>query len=186
MQVESNFKKKAVYAVGTDGLLELWTFMDEKFGKTKPVTAELNCSDEVTRHCENWEEVSKYGNIASKRIRKMTLYVGELFGGHGMRVSLDDSASRSVSVVINCEEADIQGLRGSVEEILDGMRHGLLSRLSGKSQWLCSSLLIVGLMWLYEIWLYLRDCLACCVAVSVHGWSSGHPADYRHPGSRGR
>ena len=151
MRVESNFKRKAVYVVGTDGLLGLWTFMDEKFGNIQPVTAELNCSDEVTRHCENWEEVSRYSNIASKRIRKMTLYAGKLFYDHGMRVSLDDSESRSVSVMITCEEADIQGLRGSVEEILDGMRHGLLSRLSGKWQWSCISLLIVGLMWLMTI-----------------------------------
>ena len=153
MQVESKFAKKAVYIVGGEGLREVWDFMEGKFGERRPVTAELNCSDEVTRRCDNWEELSGYRNVASRRIKSLTLDAGKSFAGQAMTISWDERSTlgRSVAVSIWCEEAEILAMRTSVEDILDGMRHGLLSRLAGTWQWLCIALLVAGLTWMITI-----------------------------------
>ena len=153
MRVESRFEKKAVYIVGREGLRELWDLMDGKFGEEDPVTAEFNCSDEVTRRCDNWEELSGYGNAANRRIKKLTLDASSSYGRQAMMVSWDESASlgRSVAVRIRCEEAEILAMRMSVEEVLDGMKHGLLSRVAGKWQWPWMALLMAGYIWMITI-----------------------------------
>ena len=153
MQVESEFEKKAVYIVDRDGLSEIWHFMHDKFGEMGPVTAELNCADEVTRSSDRWEEVFDYGNPASRRIQKLTLSAGNLFEGRAMRLELYERPvlNRSAAVTIRCEEDEILAMRTSVEEMLDGMRHGLLSRVSGRWQWPCIALLVAGLAWMIAI-----------------------------------
>lgn len=120
---------KGSYVIRSCELSKLWNLLEDEVGN---VTSSVDCSDKIQRELKSWEDLNSYDNLSRKQILKLTLRAGSILSEKGISISFKSDESFSVFVTIECPERELLHLKKSVFDILEDMKHQVLSIFTGR------------------------------------------------------
>ena len=121
--------KKGAYVVHLPDLEKLWTLMETRVGN---VSFEAECADEVQREFNCWEDLESYENAPSKQIVEMSLSARSHDFQRSVSIDLSPESDFALRVTIHCPDDDMSPIKDKTIDILDGMRHRILSFIVGR------------------------------------------------------
>ena len=138
-------ERKGAYVIHLSELKKLWTLLADRVGT---VTLEANCVDEVQRTFNDWEDVQSYENASSKRIAELTFSAQSPDFDKSVSIDLSPRVDYTVRVMIACPENELSSLREDILDILDGMKHRILSYIVGRDIFLVImfALFVIGIV----------------------------------------
>lgn len=153
--MKSRFRtaKKGAYVVHLPDLEKLWMLMENRVGS---VSFEAECADEVQREFNCWEDLKSYENAPSKQIVEMSLGAGSRDFQKSVSIDLSPRSEHPLTVTIHCPDDEISSLKEDITDILDGMRHRILSWFVGRDILLA----ILHLSWSVSIVLILFNIIS--------------------------
>ncbi len=110
-------------------LEKLWSLMEDGFGN---VVFEADCADEVQREFNCWEDLESFENAPSKQIVEMSLSARSHDYQKSVSIDLSPESDSSLRVTIHCPDDYMSPIKDKIIDILDGMRHRILSLIIGR------------------------------------------------------
>ena len=117
---------KGAYTVHLEDLSKLWALMEDKVGN---VTAVADCSDKVQRIFDSLEDLASYDNFSTKQIMELSLSARSLDRYKFVSIEFSQVLSYSIKIAIECPDDELLLLKDRILDILDAMRHQVLSYL---------------------------------------------------------
>ena len=129
--MKSRFRtaKKGAYVVHLPDLEKLWNLMETRVGS---VAFEADCVDEVQREFDCWEDLKSYENAPSKQIVEMSLGARSRDFQKSVSIDLSPRSVHPLTVTIQCPDDAMSPLKEGILDIVEGMRHGILSCFVGR------------------------------------------------------
>ena len=125
--------RKGAYVIHLPALVKLWSIIDKRIGE---VEIEAECADGVKRTFDSVNDVASYENPIRKQILSMSLEAHSK--NFDKRVSIDFSSKfgYTVRLSISSTDEEISLLREDITDVIQGMKHQVLSLIVGRDYFL--------------------------------------------------
>ena len=121
--------QKGAYVIRSSELKKLWTLIEGRIGSPK---LEADCADDTQRTFPTWQDCEAYENVSSKQIIELSLVARSDDFESSVSIDWSPRFDYTVRIVVDCPASDMTSLREDIGDILDGMRHRVLSYMAGR------------------------------------------------------
>lgn len=121
MKAHIRTERKHAFVVRQDDLQKIWRLLEDRIGV---VNASAECSDDMVREFDNWEQLASYDNPPTKQIMELSIKTTSESWKNSVRFSYRPSDSPVSSIDFQVEMAEQVGaeIKDKIYDILDGTK----------------------------------------------------------------
>lgn len=128
MEVHFHTTRKHAFVVRQDGLQKIWKLLEDHIGA---VNASAECSDDMVREFNNWEQLASYENPSTKKMLKLSIQSRSDDRNKSANVNFSDNSWGTIRIWIEAPKRVGAEVKDAISDILDGMKpwYSVLARV---------------------------------------------------------
>lgn len=119
MKAEFRTTRNHAFVVHQDELSKIWRLLEDRIG---PVNASVECSDDVVRKFDDWEQLASYDNPPMKKILELSIQSRSDGWEKSAKVKFSDSRWSPIHIEIEAPEKVGIEIKDKISDVLDGIK----------------------------------------------------------------